>query len=368
MPVEGVHVVPKRLAGGAVRYYYYPWRGAKHSFWQTDGFRYDLAARKLPQDFIDALYEARQPSSKAGKLGGLIDDYLTSPESPFQSLSPATKKDRRRYLDRVRDMKLKGEKRAEDAPLSAFERAGMRRYIRKWRGAMKDTPKAADEAKIALSAVLQYGVAQGDLTFNVCHGIESLYEREDDARTWTEDEQALYLSDAGELDRLRFLFIRYTGLRRKDGVEIETTADHGEHLIWRSSKSRRRHEMLIPVLPQLRPVMAALAVRRESFKTPPPTIIFGARGKPLTPDGFSAMFNRQREAHGIEPTMHDLRKNAATDWIIYQNERPDLITDDMICDHFDWTRATLKRMKRIYVNRSAVIDAISGRTERKRNV
>jgi len=33
----------------------------------------------------------------------------------------------------------------------------------------------------------------------------------------------------------------------------------------------------------------------------------------------------------------------------------------MICDHFDWTRATLKKMKRIYVNRGAVIEALTKR-------
>jgi hypothetical protein len=31
----------------------------------------------------------------------------------------------------------------------------------------------------------------------------------------------------------------------------------------------------------------------------------------------------------------------------------------MICDHhFDWTRAALKKMKRVYVNRGAVTEAI----------
>lgn len=104
--------------------------------------------------------------------------------------------------------------------------------------------------------------------------------------------------------------------------------------------------------------MAELATLREKFETPPVTILFNRSGRPWIADGFSASFNKQRAKHDQAPTIHGLRKNAATDWIIFQHQRSDLITDDMICDHFDWTRATLKKMKRIYVNRGAVIEAL----------
>ena len=91
------------------------------------------------------------------------------------------------------------------------------------------------------------------------------------------------------------------------------------------------------------------------------TILFNSRGTPWSADGLSASFNKHRAAHAIEPTLHGLRKTAATDWIIHQTRNPALITDDMICDQFDWTRATLNRMKRIYVDRGAVVEEITGK-------
>jgi hypothetical protein len=93
--------------------------------------------------------------------------------------------------------------------------------------------------------------------------------------------------------RLGFQFIRYTGLRRKDAVEITTAADHGGMTL------------------------------QEKFETPPVTTLFNRSGRPWTADGFSASFNKQRARHDLAPTIHGLRKNAATDWIIYQNQRPD---------------------------------------------
>ena len=361
MPIIGVHVVQKKLADGTPRFYYYAERGAKTSFWQTDGFRYDLRKQKLPFEFVQAFNEATRRKPIKQTFGALVADYLGEDDSPFnRRLSQSTRRDRRKYCDLIREIKLKGGKLALDAPLEAFENKAVRKYIRAWHQSMADTPKKADEAKIALSAVLQYGVARGDLTFNVARGIEGMYQRVEDARVWTTEEAEAFLSEASPVMRLGFQFIRYTGLRRKDAVEITTTADHGEHLVWRTSKSRRRHELLVPILPQLRPVMAELATLRGGFETPPMTILFNQRGLPWTPDGFSASFNKHRAKHELTPTIHGLRKNAATDWIIYQNQRPDLITDDMICDHFDWSRATLKKMKRIYVNRGAVIKAVLG--------
>jgi hypothetical protein len=150
-------------------------------------------------------------------------------------------------------------------------------------------------------------------------------------------------------------------LRRKDAVEITHDARVGDHLVWASSKSRRSHELVIPILPALRPVLGELDSMRRAFAASPATMLFNSRGESWTPDGLSASFNKHRAAHGLEPSLHGLRKTAATDWIIHQTRHPALISDDMICDQFDWTRATLKRMKRIYVDRAAVVAEITGR-------
>ena len=374
VPIEGVRIVPYKRANGGRRYYYYAYRDADTSFWQTDDFKLDLSKDKLPRDFVEAYTAASKPDGPAeGTFGKLVNEYLSEPNSPYHKLAAATKKDRRKYIDRVRDMRVKDGRLAVNAPVSTFDNKAMRRWISAWHNEMASTPKAADETLVALSAILSYGKAKGDLLVNICHGMPKMYERPtEDARVWTEDEQENFFSDAHQHLRLAAMFIRYTGLRRKDAVEIEAAAQIGDYLVWRASKSRRRKKgeagnMAIPILPQLRPVLAELAVLRAKLAASPTTLLFNSRGRPWTPDGFSASFNKHRARHQISATIHGLRKNAATDWIIYQREHPTLISDDDICAQFDWTRADLKKMKRIYVNDTAVIRAITG-TEQKRNL
>ena len=94
MPIEGVHVVGYKRGNGGRRYYYYAYRGATASFWQTDDFKYDLARDKLPREFIEAYNAAAKPNAPAeGTFDALINDYLNAPNSPYQKLAPATKKD-----------------------------------------------------------------------------------------------------------------------------------------------------------------------------------------------------------------------------------------------------------------------------------
>ena len=68
------------------------------------------------------------------------------------------------------------------------------------------------------------------------------------------------------------------------------------------------------------------------------------------------------------PTIHDLRKTAATRMVILQKRYPKVITDGVLTDMFGWSAGTLAKMKRIYVSDAAVITAMTAenRTEQKR--
>jgi len=95
--------------------------------------------------------------------------------------------------------------------------------------------------------------------------------------------------------------------------------------------------------------------------------VFNSRGKPWTADRLSTSFYRHRDKslEGDDlPTIHDLRKTAATNMVIMQQRFPDQITDQVLCDMFGWTSGTLAKMKRIYVSDAAVIEAIANSVAR----
>ena len=134
-----------------------------------------------------------------------------------------------------------------------------------------------------------------------------------------------------------------------------------------TSKSGGKNTAIVPIIPPLADLLHELDEKREAFKVVPLTILYNSYGKPWTEDGFSTSFYRHRAECGLKknpPTIHDLRKTAATQMVVLQKSYPDLITDSVLVDMFGWTMTTLSKMKRIYVNDEAVIAAMT-RTEHK---
>ena len=159
----------------------------------------------------------------------------------------------------------------------------------------------------------------------------------------------------------------FTGLRLGDLLQLPLSARTRQHLIIPTSKSGGQNFAIVPIVPPLADLLTELDRRRETFKVTPVTILFNSFGSSWTEDGFSTSFYRHRAECGLTknpPSIHDLRKTAATQMVILQKSYPDLITDSVLVDMFGWTMTTLKKMKRIYVNDEAVIEAMT-RTERK---
>ena len=120
---------------------------------------------------------------------------------------------------------------------------------------------------------------------------------------------------------------------------------------------------MLTLLDEIEGKRVALA---KKWKRPvePITLLFNSFGSPWTPDGLSTSFYRHRDKvlKGKDrPTIHHLRKNAATNMVIFQHNYPELITDKVLQDMFGWTSGTLAKMKRIYVSDAAVIRAMTKR-------
>lgn len=363
MPIKGVWRVPYKLASGKVRFYYYTSRHGGVRFWQSDGKPVDEA--RLPTDFIGA-YEQASSLERApapGSFGRAVTDYQErSPK--FRRMSEKGKRARKRYLDGWLDMPLKKGQRAETAPLAVFDQRGAIKYIIDHRDkSWGHSPSVADEAIFALSAFLNWAKSEGRLDWNRCDGLPNVYERPTEARVWSEDEQLRFLNEAHWKLNHFFRLALFTGLRLSDLVRLPVTAQRAEHILIPTGKSGGKATAIVPIVPPLRKLLADLETKRETFKVAPMTLLFNTRGRSWTADGLATEFYRHRKSalkSDEPPTIHDLRKTAATQMVILQQRFPHAITDQVLCDMFGWTRGTLDKMKRIYVSDAAVIEAMTG--------
>ncbi|MEM6554458.1 MAG: tyrosine-type recombinase/integrase [Pseudomonadota bacterium] len=362
MPIKGVWAVPKKLSNGQTRVYYYLNRHGGPCFWSSDDGPLD--GRRLPPDFV-AAYEAAQATRHGpskGSFGRAVLEYEQR-SAKFKRMSMRGQAARSNYLDRWRSMKLKNGHSADTAPLAVFDQRGIIKYITKYRDeTWGHSPSGADEAVFALSAFLRWAKSEGRLDWNRCEGIPGLYERPTEARIWSEQEQTEFLADAPWAVVHFFKLALFTGLRLSDLVKLPVTACKREHIIIPTGKSRGRNTAIVPIVPPLRELIEAIDARRAKLKAAPTTLLFNSYGKPWTADGLASSFYRQRRGSmsgdGL-PSIHDLRKTAATNMVLTQQRFPDVITDQVLCDMFGWTLGTLSQMKRIYVSDGAVIAAIT---------
>ncbi len=367
MPFKGVYRSPSKLADGTTRYYYYTHRGGPR-FYSCDHTPIEDQSGRLPQDFIDDYQAAKAITNSTparGSVRATLSRYFD--KSPrFKRMSTKGRFARRGYLETWCEMKLKDKSALGSQPVCILDR---RRIIPRLVDFRDETwghsPSASDEAVIALSAFLTWCINDGRLDFNRASSIESVYERPTAARAWSKKEQLAFLEACRPELRHGLLLNLYTGLRREDLIKIPLTAETNQHLIIRTGKSRQRRQVIIPKVPPLRALLTEIAVYRAKFDVQATTILVRSNGRPWSSEAYGKAFDRHRSKIGLGPndngpTIHDLRKTAATHMVILQNQYTE-ITDQVLIDLFGWTDRTLSKMKRIYVDDSAVIAAITGR-------
>ncbi len=367
MSIKGVWCVPYKRANGKVRFYYYTSRVGGVRFWESDEKR--IGERSLPTEFVQAYNEACsvERGYTTSSFATAVRLYQQKSKS-YAGMKAKGQVARTKYLEAWLEMPLKADRPAAAAPLQVFDSRNVIKFITSFRDERwGHSASAADEAIIALSAFLTWCKQDGRLDWNRAQSIPAIYQRPTKNRIWTSDQQARFLESAPWQIAFGFKLAAFTGLRLGDLLQLPLSARTRQHLIIPTSKSRGQNSAIVPIIPPLADLLKALDEKRESFKVMPMTILFNSYGKPWTEDGFSTSFYRHREECGLTknpPSIHDLRKTAATQMVILQKTYPDLITDAVLVDMFGWTMATLNKMKRIYVNDEAVIAAMT-RTERK---
>lgn len=367
MPIQGVWRVPKTLASGASRYYYYTHRNPGRTlFWQSDK---PMDGKRLSSEFIQAYQDAIATEGTEVRPGSLLaafHDYQRESER-FKRMSLRGSLARTRYLEKWLNMPMANGQPASAAPLIAFDdRKIIARMVRYRNQTWGHSPSSAEEAQTAFSAFLSWCVRSGRLDFNRLSGVGSPYERRERQRLWTAQEQALIVQSAPRHLSLLFRIGLFTGLRLGDLVLLPEVAVRGAHILIPTGKSRGQNTAIIPLIPEWQSLITEALEYKRKFSTATTTILVNSRGRPWTASGAATSFDRLRSNLGLGPdqngpTIHDFRKTAATQVLIKQKRYPDAITDQVIIDWFGWTTGTLEKMKRIYVSDDAVIEAITSR-------
>lgn len=365
----GVHLVRKKLRTGFA-WYVYAWRGGPQVF-KSEG----PTKPKLSPEIMRAIVAAHEQRTARDEttLRSLIRAWRSHdpnrPSSPeWDRLAENTKKTWSSALDRIED-------RWGNVPLSIFNDPRMKAKVVQWRDSRADTPRAADIGVTVLKALLKFGMLRGKVLINVAADIPNLYRGGDRAEIiWTDDEVASFVAKAAEMnlraasDGLRLAVT--TGLRREDLVTL-TWPQVGDFAISKNALKRsagRRRRATIVRIPELNSLLEELRTRprREGVTN----VLVDGDGAAWSPDRLTKAVNRVRDhlsiAHVDEETgarrkkhLHDARGTFATKLM-----RVVSITDQEVADMMGWSPHEVSRIRRVYVDQTAVLVALGERISR----
>jgi hypothetical protein len=360
MTIEGVNPVRKVLADGSVQFRYYAWRGKGAPCFHVS--HHKPVKHPYPRAFVEAYNEAIKTARVVrDDFNGLAQRYLASPA--FAKLANGS--ERSRYVGLA-------QKQFGSAPLRVIADPRFRGELIGYRDSLAGTPRTADLAIQAVSVVLEHARNAGLLALNPAAGIPNLYRLPGDKRPWSDKEIVTFLNGAPEFIADAFGLIQHLALRRKDAAEITWMADRGTHIAWRTSKSGRAREAVIPILPDARAFLDDLKRRNalklaeiakgyaRKHKDASPLLmasrymLIAHKGQPWRDEASitKAFAKRWAKLEVKEfPSPHRLRNNAATAMMKAE------LDDRTIADAMGWSKEDVEEMRRVYVDREAVVSA-----------
>lgn len=287
----------------------------------------DPTSSAFARAYADAL-DGKRPAPEApprpaisrpgnGTLRWLVAEYLSSPR--FNALAEETRKNRRLVLEAACRETV-----APDHPMT-FGEVAIRdvtpKAIRVLRDNKRDTPFAADNRMGALKLVFDWALDEEieGVDRNPVRDVRRFNPKSDGHHTWTIDEVRQFEAKfpVGTTPRLAMALMLYTGQRKSDIVRMgpgmvrfyrDENGRTAECLEFVQHKNRRRapKAMYLPILPELRDIIARSPTGSETF-------LVNAKGLPFSDNVFSHWFRRQCDAAGLpQCTAHGLRKAAAS--------------------------------------------------------
>jgi integrase len=232
---------------------------------------------------------------KSGSVAAVVAAYLDS-QTFFGSKSPGTQRMRRGILERFRAA-------YGDRPLALLPP--------EWIEALLDAkpPHAARSWLVTLRSLCEFAVKRGWLRSNPAANVKLRSVKSDGFHTVTEDEIAQFeaFHPIGSRERLAFALLLYTAQRRSDVVRMgrQHVRETPEGPALYVKQRKTGVELLIPIRPELRAVLAATPSEHLTF-------LVTATGKPYGDNHFSESFREWCDAAGLPKhcSAHGLRKAA----------------------------------------------------------
>lgn len=325
-----LHIVTKRRAGKPDRHYVYAWRGGPQIH-ACQG-----AKPVVTPEILAAQLRARQegPGLRTPDIDGLIADYEASPD--FRDRAPSTRKDYRLWLTRI-------SRRFGPTPLEVFEDRRMRGDVIAWRNTWADRPRTADKAAVMMATLLNWAIENGRISVNVAAGIRQLHAVNKADRVW-ERRHMRAMTRAPRQLRDALLLAALTGLRLGDLVRLAWPQVGAQAIVLVTAK--RKGRAVIPILPQLRRLLARLRTRARAAGVD--TVLVNSRGRPWTESGLGSVFQKTKPAD-FDRTIHDLRGTYVT-WLATKG-----LTDDEIARIVGWTARRVGEVRARYVDEARVV-------------
>lgn len=358
--IKGVYFNPIKRAGKPLRWYVYAWRGGPCILKVESPTKPKLGPAELAA-IVEAQKEARQVQPDL--LAGLIGEWR--PNSPeWKGLAATTQETWGFALDRI-------EEKWGKLPLELWDDPRMVREVVAWRDSRADTPRAADVGVTVLGELLKFGRLRARVLINVADGVPTIYKGADRAEIiWLPEDVAAFEKAADKrkevVDILRLANL--TGFRRADLARV-TLDDVGDTVIMLTAekKSRgRRRRAVVPLVDETVHLIEELKTRHRLPGVR--NLLVNSFGRAWTPGSLTQAFNSIRDkaaiAHaepGQEPRakhLHDCRGTFVTKLCRCH------LTDREIADIVAWSPENVSRIRRVYVDDTAVVVAIAERMKR----
>lgn len=310
--------------------YYYAWRGGPRVTGEP-GTPEFMAA------YNEAIANHRIPDRK--RFSSVVIRYRGSRD--YQGLADSTKRNWAPWLDRIQSY-------FGDLQTVQFDRVEkIKPSIRRWRGQYADKPRTADYGMQVLSRVLAYAVDPlGEIGSNPAEGMKHLYSNSRADIIWTEVDIAKVKAASSAEVGFAVDLASHTGLRAGDLVKLSWSHVGENAIVMKTSKSRGRREVIVPLYDELRDLLDRIPRRSTAILT-------SSLGRPWHKDGLSSRFAEAKHKawpEGDDLNFHDLRGTAATRFYLAG------LSEREIAELMGWEEEAVSKIIRRYVSRTAAIE------------
>ncbi|KKC31037.1 tyrosine-type recombinase/integrase [Devosia psychrophila] len=286
--LKGVNTVRKTLAGGTVVLYYYHRATGRR-------LKGSLGSPEFVRDYADA--EQTQVQKRKGTIVGLIRDYTLSPE--FAKRAESTQKEYRRMLTKV-------EIQFGTMPLAVLEDPRVRSDFLKWRAdiAISSGEREADNRLSVVSAMLSWGIDNGQVFSNQVSGFKRLHKVDRSEKLWLPEHIEAFMKVAPREMQRALILALHTGQRQGDLLKLVWTNYDGSRISLRQRKGAQRVTV---------PCTQALSRMLDGMERSAMVILSTKTGRPWAARYFKRQWEEASKAAGItELHFHDLRGTAVT--------------------------------------------------------